>query len=140
VIGARGAIALVFVFLSLVLSGCDPFNRDEFKHELDTLHSVSAEGGLLAGQVVKEDTRTAFVRVQAGHLSETATARAEKLTDAQVPADLETDVNKTISLAEAISSQLQDLEFSPGDASKATEVQNKLRGLTGAIDHVEAGL
>jgi hypothetical protein len=138
--GARAAIGLVLLSLCFGLGGCDPFNSDEFKHELDTLHSVSAEGGLLAGQVVKDDTRTAFVRVQAGHLSETATARAEKLTDAQVPADLESDVNKTISLAEAISSQLQDLEFSPGDASKATEVQNKLRGLTGAIDDVEAGL
>jgi hypothetical protein len=138
--GARAVIGLVLLSLCLGLGGCDPFNRDEFKHELDTLHSVSAEGGLLAEQVAKQDTRTAFVRVQAGHLSETATARAEKLTDAQVPADLEADVNNAISLAEAISSQLEDLEFSPGDASKAGEVQNKLRGLTDAIDHVEAGL
>jgi hypothetical protein len=138
--GARVVIGLVLLSFCLSLGGCDPFNRDEFKHELDTLHSVSAEGGLLAGQVVKERTRTAFVRVQAGHLAETADARAEKLTDADVPADLGPQVDETISLAEAIASQLQDLEFSPGDASKATEVQNKLRGLTGAIDHVEAGL
>jgi hypothetical protein len=49
-------------------------------------------------------------------------------------------VQRTISLAGDISSQLQDLEFSPGDASKATQVQNKLRALTGAIDRVAAGL
>jgi hypothetical protein len=73
-------------------------------------------------------------------LASTADARAEKLTDADVPADLGPQVDKTISLAEAISSQLQDLEFSPGDSSKAVEVRNKLRGLTGAIDRVEAGL
>jgi hypothetical protein len=138
--GARAAIGLVLLPLCLGLGGCDPFNRDEFKHELDTLHSVSAEGGLLAGQVVKQDTRTAFVRVQAGHLASTADARAEKLTDADVPADLRPQVERTISLAEEISSQLQDLEFSPGDASKASQVQNKLRGLTGAIDRVEASL
>jgi len=138
--GARARIGLVLLFVCLGLGGCDPFNRDEFKHELDTLHSVSAEGGLLAGEVAKEDTRTAFVRVQAGHLAETADARAEKLTDADAPADLGPQVDETISLAEAIASQLQDLEFSPGDAARATEVQNKLRDLTGAIDQVEAGL
>jgi hypothetical protein len=138
--GARVAIGLVLVCICLGLGGCDPFNRDEFKHELDTIHSVSAEGGLLAGQVVKQDTRTAFVRVQAGHLASTADARAEKLTDADVPADLRSQVEKTISLAEDISSQLQELEFSPGDASKAGQVQSRLRGLTGAIDRIQATL
>jgi hypothetical protein len=138
--GARAAIGLVLLSLCLGLGGCDPFNRDEFKHELDTLHSVSAEGGLLAGQVAKQDSQTAFVRVQAGHLASTADARAEKLTDADVPAELQAQVQRTISLAGDISSQLQDLEFSPGDASKATQVQNKLRALTGAIDRVAAGL
>jgi hypothetical protein len=138
--GARVVIGLVLLSFCLGLGGCDPFNRDEFKHELDTLHSTAAEGVLLSHQVAEGDSRTTFVRVHAGDLSDTADARVEKLHDAAVPDDLEHQVNEAISAGEAISSQLQDVAFSPGDAATATEAESKLRALTDQVDQIEAGL
>ena len=136
----RALPILAVIGLAFTLASCDPFNSSEFGHELDTLQSVSAEGVLLSRQVEKGDTTTAFARVQAGNLADTADARVEKLHDAGVPDDLEHQVNEAISAGEAIASQLQDIAFTPGDPETARQAEIKLAALTRQIQSIKESL
>jgi hypothetical protein len=99
---------------------------EELQQEVEELHSISAEGALLANEISEDQTKTTFVRVQAGELAGAADEIAQKVTDARIASGLEQEAAKTIELSGRASEALGELQVSPQDQTAATRAQRKL--------------
>jgi hypothetical protein len=126
--------------LALVLAGCDPLDHSELRREVKGLHSIAAEGRLLAKDVERDRTKATFVRVHAGELADSADETAQKVTDADVQKDLGAEAKRTIDLAGELSDALGELEVAPGNEARARGVEAKLTDTQAGIDELERGL
>lgn len=112
--------------LILVLTGCEPLQRDELSRGVETIQSIAAEGAILARQAAHDRTKQTFVRVHAAELSSSAEHEAEKLNDADPDKGLDQDVQRAIDVAGAEGSALDDLRTSPDDPAQARKAQQML--------------
>ena len=123
---ALGSGALVLI-LAVLLPGCGELKVDELTRGVKELRSIAAEGALLADDVSRDRTKSTFVRVHGGELSEAAQHEAEKLNDAQRPAKLDRAVRRAIQIAEAESGAIDQLRTAPGNRTRAREARAELR-------------
>jgi hypothetical protein len=128
------------VGLALTVSGCDPLDQNELRQEVGTIHSVAAEGALVAKGVAQDRTKATFARVQARQLSDTAYSRAEKLQDGTKSPEIRSRVERAITLATQVSSALGDLELSPRDQQQAEVTRRKLKALADRSQRFEDSL
>jgi hypothetical protein len=134
--GASVAVAVVI----LALAGCEPLGPDELKREVQSIHSVAAEGSVLADQVAAQDTKRTFARVQARELSDAAGHSAERLTDAHPAEGLAEDTTRAIDLAERTESAIGQVELAPDDAEGAHSAAAQLRRLADQTDALAQSL
>jgi hypothetical protein len=117
-----------------VLTACEPLGPDELKREVQSVHSVAAEGSVLADQVANQASKRTFARVQARELSDAAEHSAERLTDAHPAEGLDDATSRAIDLAEATSSAIGEVELAPDDAAEAAAAASRLRDLAARTD------
>jgi hypothetical protein len=125
---------------AVALTACEPLGPDELKREVQSVHSVAAEGSVLADQVAGQETKRTFARVQARELSDAAEHSAERLTDAHPAEGLGDDASRAIDLAEATSSAVGEIEQAPDDAAKAADAARRLRDLADRTDQLAQSL
>jgi hypothetical protein len=136
----RVALAALLVCAAAALSACEPLGPDELQREVETVHSLAAEGSVLADEIAAQNTKRTFARVQARELSDAAEHSAERLTDAHPAEGLEGPTQRAISLAEDVSSAVGSLETAPDDASAAATSADRLRELARRSDGLAASL
>jgi hypothetical protein len=122
------------------LAACEPLGPDELQREVESIHSVAAEGAVLADQVAGQNTKRTFARVQARELADAAEHSAERLTDAHPAEGLGDATSRAIDLAEATSSAVGEVELAPDDASKASAAASRLRELAARTDQLAQSL
>jgi hypothetical protein len=137
---SRLSLALFAFTAAVVLAGCEPLGPDELQREVETVHSLAAEGSVLADQVATQNTKRTFARVQAGELADAAEHSAERLTDAHPADGLEAPTQRAISLAEDVSGAVGELEVAPDDPASAASAADRLRSLARRSDALAASL
>ena len=120
---------LVVVLVALAASGCEPLDQNELRREVESLHSLAAEGATLADQVNEQRTKRTFARVHARELGDSAEHSAERLTDADPADGLEAQTEDAIALADQISSAIGSVEVAPDDPVAAGKAAEQLRSL-----------
>ena len=108
----RVRIALASV-LVLLLAGCG--TPHEVAKQADEVHSVAAEGALLAHEVAEDDTRAAFATEHAKALRKRLDELRPAIEESRL-ATLAADVDRT----------LAELARAPGDRTRAAGAQRKL--------------
>jgi hypothetical protein len=137
---SRLAVALLAFVVAILLAGCEPLGPDELRREVQTVHSLAAEGSVLADEIAAQNTKRTFARVQARELADAAEHSAERLTDAHPADGLEAPTQRAISLAEDVSAAVGQIEVAPDDASGAAAAANRLRSLARRTDALAATL
>jgi hypothetical protein len=110
----------------LLLGGCDPFDKDELRREVEKIQSGAAEGSLLAQEAARNRTKLTYLRVHSQELGGEAEETAEKLKDAEAEADLKPQVDQAINLAMEESDALGLLEVAGGDEPQARASEAEL--------------
>jgi hypothetical protein len=136
----RASLAALLALLALGASGCEPLGPDELQREVETVHSIAAEGSVLADEVAAQNTKRTFARVQARELADAAQHSAERLTDAHPANGLEAPAERAISLAEDVSAAIGELETAPDDSRAAAAAAGRLRGLAARTDQLAESL
>jgi hypothetical protein len=134
-----GALVVCAV-TAVALTACEPLGPDELQREVESIHSVAAEGAVLADGVAGQNTKRTFARVQARELSDAAEHSAERLTDAHPAEGLGDATSRAIDLAEATSSAVGEIELAPDDAAKAADAAGRLRDLAARTDELAQSL
>jgi hypothetical protein len=125
-----GRMASGVLIACALLAGCGgDIRQDELNRSIKSLQSSAADGRLLADGVVRDRTKTTFVRAHARELSEDVDHEAEKLNDASADASVEDEKQRAVDLAEAISGALGQLQTAPADKTVAREAREQLRKL-----------
>ena len=122
-------MALIVAAVAIGVAGCEPLGPDELRREVQTIHSVAAEGSVLADQIAAQRTKRTFARVQARELGDSADHSAERLTDAHPQDDLIAQQNRAITLAQQTEDEIGQLEVAPDDAQAAQATAARLRSL-----------
>ena len=130
----RRLAAVAIAAVALAAAGCEPLGPDELQREVRSIHSVAAEGAVLAEQVADQSTKRTFARVQARELSDAAEHSAERLTDAHPAEGLGEATAHSIDLAEATSAAVGEVEQAPDDATSAADAASRLRRLANESD------
>jgi hypothetical protein len=137
----RGRLTVLSVIAAaLFAAGCEPLGPDELRREVQTIHSVAAEGSVLADQIAAQRTKRTFARVQARELADNAEHSSERLTDAHPQDDLIDKTDRAITLAEKTSEAIGELETAPDDAQAAQATAATLRALAAKADGLAAKL
>jgi hypothetical protein len=110
---AVGRLAL-FTLVVLLLVGCGP--PGTLAKQADEVHSVAAEGSILAHDASEGDTTAAFTRVH-------TRALRRKLAEVQAVIDR----RRLVRVAQTVSRDLQHLGDQPGDRALAAELERRLK-------------
>jgi hypothetical protein len=124
------AAAAALCCTCLLLTGCEPLSSAELRREVDSIHSIAAEGSLLADQVEAQRTKRTFARVLARELADAAEHSAERLTDAHPDDGLERQTQAAIQMASEAADTLGQIELAPDDSDAAAEAADRLRRLS----------
>jgi hypothetical protein len=116
----------VAAVLACAAAGCGRESDHDVRLGVEQLASISAEGALMADDVVRGRTKTTFVRVHGEELSAQAEHEAEKLNDAPVSPDLHGRVKAAIKLSSDIGGAIDDLRVSPQDRQQARQAERDL--------------
>jgi len=133
-------VLILGISSALLIAGCDPLDSNELKHEVQSIHSVAAEGSVLAGQASKGRTLAPFARVHARELAQSVDETAQSLNDVDVPDGLRSQVDRAIQLAGDASGSLGDLETSPDDRSQAANLAARLSATAAQADQLAGSL
>ena len=113
--------ALVIVVLAL--AGCGA--PRELAKQAEEVHSVAAEGALLAHEAAEGDTRDTFAEVHAAALRKLLGELRPAIDDARLAAVAD-DVDRTLS----------ELARTPGDRERAAGAERKLEAAAEAAEEV----
>jgi hypothetical protein len=111
----------------LLLAGCGDTSRDELERRAGAVQALAVEGRILADGVVRDRTRSLFVRVHARDLAERAQHEAEKVADATPEPGLETARDRTVAIAGRVAGALSALQTRPGARAGARVVRDRLQ-------------
>jgi hypothetical protein len=136
----RFGLLVALCVAALALTACEPLGPDELQREVESIHSVAAEGSVLADQVANQSTKRTFARVQARELSDAAEHSAERLTDAHPAEGLGDATLRAIDLAEQTSAAVGEVELAPDDAAKASDSSARLGRLAARADSLARSL
>jgi hypothetical protein len=136
----RRAIVAVLLIGIVGLPGCEPLGPDELKREVDSIHSVAAEGAVLAHLVADQDTKRTLARVQARELADAAEHSAERLIDAHPADGIEASTATAVDLAGRVSDAIGEIEQAPDDVSAASGAAERLRRLAAQTDSLSGSL
>jgi len=130
----RRVAVVVVAAVALAAAGCEPLGPDELQREVRSIHSVAAEGAVLAEQVADQSTKRTFARVQARELSDAAEHSAERLTDAHPAEGLDDATARAIDLADRTSAAVGEVETAPDEVVGASAAASRLRELAQQTD------
>jgi hypothetical protein len=128
------------VFVATSLGACGRAGRHGVHAGIEQLASISAEGGLMAGDLAGGRTKTTFVRVHGAELSAQAEHEAEKLNDDPVSSDLKVRIEAAIKLAADIGGAIDELRVSPQDRGQARQNEVKLHRWAHEADRLAEAL
>jgi hypothetical protein len=101
-----------FVGIGLLAAGCGSggmLSAKALSQESSTLHSLAAEGALLARDSAAGRTTHVFTRVHSEYLHKAASQSAQSLQSAKTTPALEPKLERTARVATKISSELEQL-------------------------------
>ena len=122
------------------LTGCNELDHEELTRDVALIHSIAAEGALLARDQAQGKTISAFTRVHAGELAASAEQIAEGLEDATKSPDKQAPATAAIALCGQESSALGDLEVSPSDSSEGAKAARSLQQTAQRATRLSASL
>jgi hypothetical protein len=120
---------LALVLLSLALAGCNggTVDRHALTNDAATLDSIACEGALLAADVARGRTTSAFAGEQAEELRIQASNLADALARRKALASIEQRVRAKAKDAAALAATLDRLNARPSDRVVGAEVERALR-------------
>jgi hypothetical protein len=104
-------------------------NAEQLESQRETVHSIAAEGALLAADVERGRSTRPFARIHSGDLSELADGAAKALAEPTEPR-LEAERHREEARAVAVSDALAQLHTHPDDTGVAATVRRKLERLS----------
>jgi hypothetical protein len=137
---SRLAGAALLGAVIVALAGCGPLERQELKDSVEIVHSIAAEGAVLADDVAHGRTTANFARAHAGELSSEAQHQAEKINDATPVRGIRREARAAIAIASDESNALDDLRTSPKDREQARMSRARLQKAAKDSDRLEMGL
>ena len=105
-------------------------SAEQLENQRETVHSIAAEGALLAADVERGRSTRPFAKIHSGDLSELADGAAKALAKPAGPA-LEAERRREEARAVAVSDALVQLHAHPADTGVAATVRRKLERLSG---------
>jgi translation initiation factor 2B subunit (eIF-2B alpha/beta/delta family) len=130
--------------MALAAGGCAPLTNGELHRQVTGVGAVAAEGVLLAQQVAGGRSTDNFTRVHADELAQQMDHTAEKLRETQqedeVPGNLAEPTQRTITLAERVSGDLNRLFLNPRDHPAATATARDLQQMSNAASQLASSL
>lgn len=125
----RLAATLLAAAVPALVAGCGAaMQSDDLERRVESIHSVAAEGRLLADDVVGDRALSSFVRAHAQELASTAEGEAEKLADARAEGPLARRRDEAVELALEVSGALTRLQVRPDDRPAARQLAERLGG------------
>ena len=121
-----------------MLTGCNGGTVDDhaLKRDAEKVASLATEGGLLADDVSKGASTTAFARVHSKELSQAASNLADALAERPTSPGIQRDVRKLSRLAAKVSRQLERLHRHPNDPDVAASLEQPLSDDADAADEL----
>ena len=123
--GRRG-IFLTALVLALAGCGGGTVGPHAFKKEVEAVHSLAAEGALVAEQVAHGDVTQTFVRVHATYLRQRAAMLERTLSNARVASSLAGRRRRAVRVAARVERVLERLHRYPGDRRLGVRLRIKL--------------
>jgi hypothetical protein len=142
--GRRALVALALG--SILLSGSagcgggGSLNAEALKKEVEAVESLGVEGSLVAKGAAGAKTTTAFTRVHAEELAQTATEEATKLKSAKVLPGLQKKAREAAALSTRIAALLTKLGAKPGDRAVARDAAKRLDEAASSAGKLGEGL
>jgi hypothetical protein len=123
---ARLWTAIVAALLLLLGSGCGDLSRDELNRGVESLSALAAQGGLIAGAVAQDETKSTYTRVMAATLGGEAQHEAEKLADAEPSPEVRGERNRAVQIAGELADLFSELQTFPGDEHHGALVERQM--------------
>jgi hypothetical protein len=138
--GGSGFLAILFVAVLLVISGCGDLSRDELNRGVESLSSIAAQGQLIANGVARDATKSTYTRVMAKTLGGEAEHEAEKLADAEPEAAVKSERHAAVQIAGELSQLFSELQTFPGDERHGAVIEHHMEEVKEQADAVVAHL
>lgn len=123
---ARLWAVIVALLLPLLATGCGDLSRDELNRGVESLSALAAQGGLIAGGVAQDETKSTYTRVMATTLGGEAQHEAEKLADAESSPEVRLERNRAVQIASELADLFSELQTYPGDEHHGAQVQRQM--------------
>jgi hypothetical protein len=131
---ARLALAAAFATALVFLSGCGDLSRDELTRGVESLSALAAQGGLVAGGVADDSTKSTYARVMSKTLGGEAEHEAEKLADAEPAPEVADERDAAVRIAAKLADLYSVLETFPGDEEHGAAVQRQMHEVKDRAD------
>jgi hypothetical protein len=138
--GSRFAAAITIAAFLFACSGCGDLSRDELNRGVESLSALAAQGGLIAGGVARDATKSTYTRVMAKTLGGEAEHEAEKLADAEPSPEVRPERNAAVEVAGELADLFSELQTFPGDEHHGALVQHHLGEVKEQADAIVARL
>jgi hypothetical protein len=119
--------------LLVAVAGCggsSTVSAEQLEKQRETVHSIAAEGALLAADVERGRSTRPFAKIHSADLSELADGAAKALAKPAGPS-LDAERRREEARAVAVSDALAQLHAHPDDTGVASAVRRKLERLSG---------
>ena len=138
----RSLVVIACLVVSVGASGCAEGTLDnrDVQSSAGQVHSLGAEGGLLAGELNAGRVPETFAKAHAADLADLALKAMEGLEPGLATPDLRDQVARLSRLAEDISVQLRVIEETPDDVQAVGEAGRRLSDLGDEAERIEGRL
>jgi hypothetical protein len=129
----RRVTLAILLLVAVAVAGCggaSTVSAEQLEKQRETVHSIAAEGALLAADVERGRSTRPFAKIHSGDLSELADGAAKALAKPAGP-PLEAERRREEARAVAVSDALAQLHAHPDDTGVASAVRRKLERLSG---------
>jgi hypothetical protein len=123
----RGWLGVALAALAVAsLAGCGGLGRAELTRGVESLGANAAQGGLLAGGVADDATKSTYVRAMSKTLGDEAEHEAEKLADAEPAPGIADERDAAVRIAAELAGLYSVLRVFPGDEEHGAAVQRRM--------------
>jgi hypothetical protein len=136
----RPALAVAFVVVAIVFGGCGDLSRDELTRGVESLSALAAQGGLVAGGVADDSTKSTYARVMSKTLGGEAEHEAEKLADAEPAPEVAGERDAAVRIAGELADLYAVLQTFPGEEEHGAAVQRQMHEVKDRADALVARL
>ena len=134
----RGSLIALGLLLVAGCGGGGSASQKDIQKQFEAIHSLAAEGALVADGAADGRTTDVFVRVHTGYLDQAARKIQAQLSSARASGAAERDRLRAARLASRVAEQLAMLGHDPGNNEAAHGIQRRLER-DAALAQREAG-